>query len=94
MASDIMQFDWGSAATFTPTGGAAIDCSVVLNKDVDLQPSGLDAQVWERGTTIDALIAEIISEPNRGDVFTVASVDYTVQSVLSNDGRFVKVKVK
>ncbi len=84
----------GEAATFTPAGGDAVACHVFIDFSVQLQPSGIEAQAWEQGTTIKALLSDITNEPNRGDVFTVDGVTYTVQAVLENDGLAVKVVVK
>jgi len=83
----------GDASTFTPAGGSAVSCKAIITFDVMLQPTGVEAQVWQRGTTIDALLSEITNEPNRGDVFVVRGVSYTVQAVLENDGVSVRVVV-
>lgn len=83
----------GDSSTFTPSGGAAKTCSVVITFNVMLQPTGVESQVWQGGTTIEALLSEIVNEPNRGDVFVVDGVSYTVQAVLENDGVSVKVVV-
>lgn len=83
----------GDAATYTPSGGAAVSCTVIITFNVMLQPTGVEAQVWQGGTTIEALLSEITSEPNRGDVFVVRGVSYTVQAVLENDGVSVRVVV-
>jgi hypothetical protein len=73
-------------ATFTPQGGSSVGCSVIVNRGVLLQPSGMDTQVFERGTTIEAMLSEIGAEPNRGDVFVIGAETFTVQSIDSNDG--------
>lgn len=83
----------GDSSTFTPSGGAAKTCKVVITFNVMLQPTGVESQVWQGGTTIEALLSEIVNEPNRGDVFVVDGVSYTVQAVLENDGVSVKVVV-
>ncbi len=83
----------GDVSTFTPSGGSAVSCTVVITFNVMLQPTGVEAQVWQRGTTIEALLSEITNEPNRGDVFVVRGVSYTVQAVLENDGVSVRVVV-
>lgn len=83
----------GENATFTPSGGAAISCRVILERSVLMQPSSMEAQVWERGTTIEAQLAEIIDEPNRGDTFAIGSETFTVQSIEENDGITIKVIV-
>jgi hypothetical protein len=83
---DIFNSPMGDDATFTPAGGVAIPCRVIVNRAVLLQPVGMDAQVYERGTTIEAILADIGAEPSRGDVFVVGSETFTVQSIDSNDG--------
>jgi hypothetical protein len=90
---DIFNSALGEDATFSPVGGLSIGCSVIVNRSVLLQPSGMDAQVFERGTTIDVILADIGAEPNRGDVFTVGTETFTVQSIDSNDGHTVTVVV-
>lgn len=84
-------------AIFTPAAGAAIDCKVFIDFDVDLQPAGMEAQVWQRGTTIEALLSEIGREPDRGETFTLdipsAGTVYTVQAILQNDGLTIKAVV-
>jgi hypothetical protein len=91
--ADIFNSAVGEDATFTPAGGAAIPCRVILERNVLMQPTSLQAQVWERGTTIEAQLAEIINEPDRGDTFTVGTETFTVQSIEENDGLTVKVIV-
>ena len=83
----------GDSATFTPSGGAAVSCTVIITFNVMLQPTGVESQVWQGGTTIEALLSEITNEPNTGDVFTVGAQTYTVQAPIANDGIFVKVQV-
>lgn len=85
-------------ATYTPAGGVTIDCKVFIDFDVQFQPSGMEAQVWKRGTTIEALLSEAeggigLTEPNRGDVFVYDGTSYKVSSVMSNDGLTVKMVV-
>lgn len=91
--ADIFNSAVGVDATFTPSGGAAIPCRVILERNVLMQPSSMDVQVWERGTTIEAQLAEIINEPNRGDAFTIGTETFTVQSIEENDGITVKAIV-
>jgi hypothetical protein len=92
----------GEDAVFTPAEGASIPCKVFIEFNVMLQPAGVDVQVWQRGTTIEALLSEtpnlgIGREPNRGETFTldIPSNDtvYTVQAILENDGLTVKAVV-
>lgn len=88
----------GEDAVFTPAAGAAIPCKVFVEFNVMLQPAGVEVQVWQRGTTIEALLSEITREPNRGETFTLDipsdGTVYTVQAILENDGLTVKAVVK
>jgi hypothetical protein len=89
----------GKDAVFTHSGGDPVDCKVFINFNVLLQPAGIEAQAWQRGTTIDALLSDAsgigigASEPSRDDTFTIAGVTYTVKSILENDGFSVKAVV-
>ncbi len=84
----------GEEATFTKSGGVPVDCNVFIDFNVQLQPSGMDTQVWQQGTVIEVCLSEIGDiEPDRGDVFVVDAVTYTVQAISENDGITVKVIV-
>lgn len=94
----------GEPAVFTPATGAPAPCNVFIDFGVELQPAGAEAQVWQLGTTIEALLSETVREPNRGEIFTVypdlasrtagtGGTAYTVQAPLENDGLTVKVVV-
>jgi hypothetical protein len=84
----------GEEAVYTPAGGAPIDpCHIFIDFNVQLQPDGMSAQAWQQGTVIEALLSEVGSEPNRGDVFTYDGTDYTVAKVIENDGFTVKMAV-
>ncbi|MEN6375585.1 MAG: hypothetical protein ABFD75_12525 [Smithella sp.] len=91
--ADIFNSAVGADATFTPAGGVAIPCRVLLDRSVLMQPTSMQAQVWERGTTIEAQLAEIINEPDRGDTFAIGAEIFTVQSIEENDGITVKMIV-
>lgn len=86
-------FAEGEPAVFTPAVGESIACQVFIDFNVMLQPGGAEAQVWQRGTTIEALLTEIGREPNRGEIFTVDGTDYAVQAILENDDLTVKLVV-
>jgi len=87
----------GEDAVFTPATGDSIPCKVFIDFNVMLQPSGVETQVWQQGTTIEALLSVLTREPNRGETFTldIPSDDtiYTVQAILENDGLTVKAVV-
>lgn len=86
-------FDHAESATFNPASGDPISCMVFIDFDVELQPVGFDAQTWQQGTVIEALLSELGREPNRDETFTVHGKTYKVNAVLENDGLTVKVQV-
>lgn len=89
----------GEDATYTPVAGDPVACKIFIDFDVNLQPAGMDAQVWQQGTTIEVSLSTEdgigigLQEPNRGDVFTYDGTDYTVQAILANDGLTCKMVV-
>ncbi|SEM79016.1 hypothetical protein SAMN04489760_14811 [Syntrophus gentianae] len=83
----------GEPATFSPSGGTPAACHILIDFNVDLQPDGFQSTAWQRSTVIEAVLSDIGSEPNRGDVFRYNGMDYTVQKVTFNDGLSVKVAV-
>jgi hypothetical protein len=90
----------GEDAVFTPATGDPIPCKVFIDFNVMLQPSGVEVQVWQQGTTIEALLSVLGREPNRGETFTMEDWDfpwlqkiYTVQAILEDDGLTVKAVV-
>lgn len=83
----------GVDATYNPAGGAPIACKVLLERDILLQPASMTAQVYERGTILEAILADIVTEPNRNDTFTVGLETFTVQAIDKNDGYTVRMIV-
>jgi hypothetical protein len=89
----------GEDAIYTPTGGTQVACKVMIEIGVQLQPAGLDAQVTQTGTVIQALLSAKAgvgigtSVPARGNTFTWDSTVYKVSSVLENDGFSVRLAV-
>jgi hypothetical protein len=96
----------GEDAVFTPAAGDPIPCKVFIDFNIALQPNGVETQVWQQVTTIEALLSDprtdgtgvaIGREPNRDETFTldIPSNDtvYTVQAILENDGLTVKAVV-
>ncbi len=83
----------GQSATFTPVVGDPVpSLQVDLDQEVDWQ--GGTAQVYESGLKIEYILSDIGYEANPGDIFTIDETDYTVKSVVENDGWFVTVAVK
>lgn len=86
--------DAGASATFTPAAGDTVDCTVLVDRAVQMQPAGYEARTWETGTVLQYLYAVVGSEANRGETFTVDGTVYTVAGILENDGIVVKCEVK
>ncbi len=87
-----VSFFFGTSAIFTPAQGDSVDCTVKVDHDVILQPSGFDAQVVEAGSTITAFCEEV-GEPVEGSIFTVETVDYEVKRITDNDHTFITMAV-
>jgi hypothetical protein len=83
----------GEDAVFYPSVGDSVECKIFIDFDVMLQPAGVETQVWQQGTTIEALLSVIGKEPDRGETFIYDGTTYTVQAVIANDGLTVKVQV-
>jgi len=86
--------DAGEDSAFTPTLGDPIpSIKILIDFDVILQPSGIEPQTWIKGTVITAALSLFENTPRRGDIFTYAEVDYTVQSIIKNDGIEIQMQV-
>lgn len=83
----------GTAATYTPYGGSPVLLNVNLVVSIVMQPD-LTTQAWAQIKSIDVLLSDVTTEPNRNDTFLIGSTTYTVTEVIANDGRFVKLGVK
>ncbi len=84
----------GRDAIYTPVVGSPVNCKIVIERDVDLEPLGFNAQIWGRGITIEAVLSELGKEPDAEETFTVDGIIYEAQTVKENDGRFVLIIVK
>jgi len=82
----------GAEAIFRPAGGVAVPCLIEVERNVELQPDSYEATVVERGITVEAMVS-VVGEPERGDVFEMGLVNFTVAKIVENDGQFVKVVV-
>jgi len=82
----------GVEAIFRPADGTPALCLIEVERNVELQPESYEATVVERGVTVEAMVSEV-GEPERGDVFEMGAVSYTVAKIVENDGQFVKVVV-
>jgi len=84
---------FGDPARFLPAGSVPVEgCMVDVEYDVELQPEGYDSVVFERATTLEAMVSEV-GEVERGDTFEVEGTTFNVRKILENDGVFVKVVV-
>ena len=80
-------------AVFTHSGGSGIECRVILERDVLLQPNAMYAQAYELGNTIEAMSSDLGVVPNRGDTFTIGTETFTVQAIDRNEGYTVRMIV-
>lgn len=90
---DIYNSQLGMDAVYTPLTGDPVSLRIMLNKDIVLQPSSMDTQVVEVGTTIEAILADLGKLPVRSETFVAESTVYTVQSISRNDGMEVEIVV-
>jgi hypothetical protein len=86
--------DAGEDATYTPLTGDPLPVKVWIQKDVELQPPDFNGQAVELKTVLECLLSQVLTVPQRGSTFLAGSTTYTVQSVLANDGRILKLVVK
>lgn len=82
----------GAEAIFRPVDGTPVPCLIEVERNVELQPDSYEATVVERGVTVEAMVS-VVGEPERGDVFEMGLVSFTVAKIVENDGQFVKVVV-
>ena len=83
----------GEDAVYHPLTGDPVDCKIFIEFNVQLQPSGAEMQIWERGTTIEALLSVIGDEPKKGSHFVYEDESYYVRVIAENDGMTVKAVV-
>lgn len=88
-------FDSPIAVDAVYHGVVSVPCRVIITRSVLMQPTGMEAQMWERGTTLEVLLAAVGNvEPDRGDVFILTGGEtLTVRSVDQNDGYSVTLVV-
>lgn len=84
----------GRDAVYQPIVGSPVSCKIVIERDVDLEPFGLNAQVWGKGITIEAILSVLGKEPDAEETFTVDGIIYEVQTIKENDEIFVTMVVK
>lgn len=85
---------WGEAATYTPPTGAAVACTVVVDRGVQLQ----DAETGEVIDGADVLYVRRseVDDPLREGTFatTVAGETWRVNQVMGRDENVVKMHVR
>jgi hypothetical protein len=83
----------GEDAVYHPLAGPSVPCKIFIDFNVQLQASGAEMQIWERGTIIEALLSEVGAEPDAGSHFVYDGTSYCVRVITENDGLTVKVVV-
>ena len=83
-ATDSIYMLFGEAATYTPKGGTAVACTVLVEHD--LTQYGETARVQGKSAVIGVRTSQVPIQPRRGDVFAVTGgKSYAVDSMLSSD---------
>jgi hypothetical protein len=87
--------DFADAATYTPTTGDPVPCSVIIDHNALVQADGYEIGVTTLGTTIKAQVSDV-GTVARGETFLVDGTTYTVQRIenYSEDGLEVTMVVK
>lgn len=70
---------FGDSATYTPAAGSPVSITVVLS---DVKP--LETSVPGHITECDVFLADLASEPIRGDNITIGAIQYSVIEVVSD----------
>lgn len=89
--SDIVNSELGEDAVYTPVSGTVKALRVFIERDISMQPTGFEGQVFERGTIIEALLADLGGEPDPGATFVVGGETYTVRTIQDNDDYIVRM---
>lgn len=71
-------------ATYTPVSGSAIVCRVYVDRGANL--GGLDGRLLTNRVTITALMADVLTRPQRGAIFDMGGSEiFKVEEVLNID---------
>lgn len=83
-------------ATYTPVSGDPVSCSVLVENNYDLLPSGYSSGSVDTTKIISVRLGEIEALPETGGVFTVDGNEWRITSLISgNSGeRMIKCTVK
>jgi len=82
----------GDDVIYIASGGGSAAIKAVVDKDVERV--GNDGYTLDPRTEIEFLKSDITGYPKRGDTITYNADSFTVESVLLDDGHYVRVAVK
>ena len=82
----------GTSATYTPSAGDAVSCTVVVQQGTGLMPMDTQAQFFGDEIHLFCRVDEC-GEPDRGESFTVSGTTYAVDEVQDNNGCVVEMRV-
>lgn len=83
-------------AVFSPNYGEPESCSVIFDQEIDQMPVGYNAGGMDYLTTIEVRNSDVSKLPERGDIFTIDSVQYMVDAIIDglSDDRVTKCLVR
>ncbi len=88
----------GEDAVFTPLSGDPVPLKVFVEFGVALEPDGFEGPSRQQAVIIEALLADLPHEPQKGEAFAVTedgvTATYKVGRVIGNDRFTVKVACK
>ncbi len=86
----------GTSAIFKPVAGGSTSCYVEFDKSVEMLPDSFSGQVAAWAYYVSVSIEKLGATPARGDLFEIASTDYTVMETERDqtDRDWLKMKVK
>lgn len=79
--------------SFNPAVGDPVSCYVDIRRDIELASGGTEGKVYTLGIVLQYLIVETGREVLVGESFVDGATIWTVEQLLTNDGRFSKVVV-
>jgi hypothetical protein len=93
MSTQVISVLGESVSVHSKERGTVTACNAVIDKDVEIFPSGFESGVSERMTEVTLLKADA-PYLTRGDLIVYGSTSYSVQDIIEDDGVVVKVTVK
>lgn len=84
-AVDDIFSEMADAATFIHGSDDPVDCTVIVNVEADVMPSGYSSGGMDERVFIEVKNAEIGRRPVNGDIFEVDGVRYVVDSISVDD---------